>query len=392
MLSIVERCQQRLEQQQAANLLRQRLELQQRDAAYFQHQNSRYLSFMNYDYLALANHAEVIAAFQHGATRFGAASSASQLLGGHFCVHRELEEQIAYFANAEAALVFSSGYMANLAVFTALMSEKDWVWHDRLNHASLLDANRYSSANLKRFHHLDINDLSRKLKQSSAEQNWICSDAVFSMDGDIAPLPDLMDKAAHYNSGLIIDDAHGFGVLGKNGGGIFDYFNQRMTATTLLIVPFGKAIGSMGAAVIGNKILIDTILQFARSYIYTSALSPALALAAQTSLQLIQQQSWRRDYLNNLISHFRNKAELLDLPISNSLTPIQALIIGEEQKTLFFAKKLKNANILVSAVRPPTVAKNTSRLRFNLTVHHSKQDIDFLLETLASIFHDRTLQ
>lgn len=387
MLNNFQAFEKKLLERKKSGLYRSRVELTERTISSFTLQNKSCVSYMNNDYLGLATHPKVIKALQNNAACYGVGSSASQLLGGHYQAHRELEEELAAFMGQERALVFSSGYLANLAVFTALFTQEDCVLQDRLNHASLIDGARFSPAKLKRYRHLDLADLERLLSQTSL-QSWICSDGVFSMDGDITPLPQLIDLAKQYQAGLIIDDAHGIGVLGKNGRGVIEHFQLNANAITALVLPFGKAFGTMGAAVVGSNLVIETILQFARSYIYTTALPPALAAATQASLQLIQAEAWRRSYLQEIIPYFAAQSANMDLPFLPSVTPIQSLIIGSAEKTMAMADQLKQRGILVSAVRPPSVAVNTSRLRINLTVNHSKKDIDRLLESLASIWHE----
>lgn len=374
---------QRLEERQAQGLYRQRQERQSQLNGQIDRQQ---LSFIGYDYLGLSQHPEVIATLQQAAQTYGTSSSSSQLLGGYCSAHRELEEALADFTGHQRALIFSSGYMANLALGMALFTKKDQVFHDKRNHVSLLDASRISEAQLKRYRHADIGHLTQLLNQSPGP-HWICSDAVFSMEGDLAPLPELIQLSEKFQAGLIIDDAHGFGVLGDHGAGIAEHFNCQ-GKMDIQIVTFGKALGTMGAAVLGSEILIETMLQFARTCIYTTALPPALAQATLASLTLLQEEAWRRDSLRQLISNFQMQARQFNLPILPSNTAIQCLIVKDPRRSLQFAEQLKQQGILVSAIRPPTVAPNTSRLRINITVHHSYQDIDRLIKTLAQLYHE----
>lgn len=373
----------KLQRQQQLGLLRTRTPLTQRDNAYSYCAGKRYLAFIHFDYLGLATHPEVIQALQQAATTLGISSSASQLLGGHYEIHQQLEHALATFTGYECALVFPTGYMANLAVLTSLLSSEDCILLDRLSHASLLDAARFSTATLKRYQHRDMASLELLLQQSSPKSTWIGSDGVFSMEGDIAPLPQLLALAKQYQCSVIIDDAHGIGVLGQQGRGSLEHHRIDTQNISVLVGTFGKAFGTMGAFIAGSNLLIETLLQFGRSYIYTTALPPAIASATLTSLQILQRDTWRREHLQQLIQHFSHGAKALNLPILPSVTPIQSIIIGDAHKTMALAQQLQQHGILVGAIRPPTVPINTARLRINICVQHTPADIDFLLEKLS---------
>lgn len=373
----------RLNQQKAQHLWRERFCLASRNQATWQCAEQNYLSFMNNDYLGLAMHPEIIAALQTGAEYYGAGSSASPLLGGYHQIHQQLEQEIAAFTGFERALVFSTGYLANLAVIQTLINKKDEIFEHRLNHASLLDAARSTGAKIKRFMHLE--QLETGLKQSVAEKKWIISDAVFSMDGLIAPIPEYIALAKKYQAYLILDDAHGIGVLGANGAGSVAHYQCATDDITLLMGTFGKAFGGQGAFVSGNAVIIEYLIQFARSYRYSTALSPALAYANRVSLAFIQKEQGRRTHLMALISYFTELAQKQSYCFSLSPTPIQVLILRTAEKTLEVMNALKQQGILVGAIRPPTVAADTARLRINLSALHSKKHIAHLFTTLNAL-------
>lgn len=376
----------KLYQQKQLNLFRSRKAITERNGAKLNYNNQNLLSFINNDYLGLAKHPDVIHAFLEGASHYGVGSSASQLLGGSYAIHQHLEEKLAEFLGLERTLIFSSGFMANLAVLTTLIHKNDCVFEDRRNHASLIDGARYSKAKVKRYSHNNIAQLEKQIINMDTNNKWIVSDGLFSMDGDIAPLTQLFHLAKIHHCQLLIDDAHAIGVLGKKGQGSIEHFELPIKDLSILVGTFGKAFGTMGAFVAGNHILIESLIQFARGFIYTTALPPAIASATYKSLQLIQNEPWRREHLQLLIQYFKKSAEDLDLPLSPSITPIQTLIIGNTETTLEIAESLKTKGILVGCIRPPTVPPNTSRLRINLNVHHTKHDVEFLLDSLSTIW------
>lgn len=345
----------------------------------------RYLSFCSNDYLGLANHPQVIAALQDGAAKYGAGSGASHLVTGHQKPHHELEEALAAFTRRPRALLFSSGYMANLGTVAALVGRGDTVWEDRLNHASLIDAALLSRTRLQRYPHGDFSALRLRLAASTHPTRMIITDGVFSMDGDLAPLPQLAEIAQHYDTWLMVDDAHGLGVLGENGCGTLEYFGLNDEAIPILIGTLGKAFGTFGAFVAGSEDLIEYLIQRARPYVYTTALPPAIAHATLASLQLIQEEGWRREYLNNLINRFRRGAEQLGIRLLPSSSPVQPLLVGSSQKALALSEALRQRGIYVSAIRPPTVAKGTARLRITLSAAHSETQVDQLLSALEKM-------
>jgi 8-amino-7-oxononanoate synthase len=340
------------------------------------------VNFCSNDYLGLAAHPEVIRAFQQGAAAYGTGSGASHLICGHMAPHYALEEELAEFTGRPRALVFSTGYQANLGVIAALTGRGDWVLEDRLNHASLLDGARLAGARLKRYPHKDSKALEALLK-TCPQRAMIVTDGVFSMDGDLAPLPELSELAQRYGCWLYVDDAHGFGVLGERGAGTLEHLGLGGREVPILMATLGKALGVFGAFVAGGENLIDFLIQEARTYIYTTAPPPAVAEAARASLRLVQRESWRRAHLKALIERFRAGAQALGLPILPSATPIQPLLLGSSESALEVSRKLWDLGFWVAAIRPPTVPAGTARLRITLTAAHSEIQIDRLLEALA---------
>jgi 8-amino-7-oxononanoate synthase len=281
--------------------------------------------------------------------------------------------------------LFSTGYMANLGVISALMGRGDAVFEDRLNHASLLDGGLLSGARLQRYPHLDSVALADKLAASSTPRRMVVSDGVFSMDGDLAPLPALAEVCRQHQTLLMVDDAHGLGVLGEHGGGVLEHFGLDQTQVPILMGTLGKACGSFGAFVAGSEALIETLIQQARSYVYTTALPPALAEATRTSLRLIQQGDWRREKLRALIQGFRRGAQQLGLHLMSSDTPIQPLLVGDSARALALSEALLDQGFLVSAIRPPTVPEGSARLRITLSAAHSEAQVERLLTALESV-------
>lgn len=374
-----------LKARQRDNLYRHRKTLQSPQSTELVVDGKPYLAFSSNDYLGLANHPDVIGAFVGAAKRYGVGSGASHLVCGHSAEHHALEEELADFCGRERALLFSSGYMANLGAINALVGKGDAVFEDKLNHASLLDGGLLSGARFQRFLHNDLSNLSVRLKKSDAERKLIVVDGVFSMDGDTAPLDKLPALAEQNNSWLMVDDAHGFGCLGNNGGGSAEHFGLSQNQLPILMGTLGKAFGTSGAFITGSEALIETLIQFSRAYIYTTALPPAVAAATRVSLKLLQGEHWRRQQLQKNIQQFRSGADSLGLTLLNSATPIQPVLFGSEVKTMQVAQALEARGILVGAIRPPTVAVGSSRLRITLSAEHTDQQICQLLNALAEI-------
>ncbi len=352
--------------------------------------NRRYLSFCSNDYLGLANHPKIVAALQQGAVKYGVGSGASHLISGHSRAHHQLEERLAELTGRPRSLLFSTGYMANLGVLSALARRGDIIFEDRLNHASLIDAGLLSGAQLQRYPHGDTEALMGRLAGAGKRLRFIASDGVFSMDGDLAPLPRLVDLAQQYDACLMIDDAHGFGVMGIHGRGTLEHYNYGVMEVPVLVCTLGKALGVFGAFVAGNEALIETLIQHARTYVYTTALPPAVAFATMASLELLEQESWRRKQLFNLVKQFRDGASQLGLPIRSSMTPIQPLIVGDSETALDISRTLHNQGILISAIRPPTVPEGSARLRITLSAGHTQSDIEQLLDALNKVMKERS--
>ena len=343
------------------------------------------LTFCSNDYLGLANHPLVIKAFQQAANEFGVGAGAAHLVQGHTRLHQALEERLAAFTQRDRALLFSTGYMANLGVVNALVERHDTVYQDRLNHASLIDAGLLSGAKLIRYPHNDMTNLTQRLTAQTQGQALILSDGVFSMDGDKAPLKELVQLAQQHDAWLMVDDAHGFGVLGQTGAGLVEEQGLTQDELPILMGTLGKALGTSGAFVAGNEDLIEYLIQTARTWIFTTAQPAAIAAATLASLNLLTTESWRRDHLQQLIHYFTQKAQTLNLPLLPSSTPIQPLLVGSSEKALHMSQQLEAQGIMVVAIRPPTVPPNTARLRITLSAAHTFADIDRLLEALATL-------
>ncbi|MDT8371698.1 MAG: 8-amino-7-oxononanoate synthase [Gammaproteobacteria bacterium] len=346
----------------------------------------RFLSFCSNDYLGLANHPALKKAFIDSVEHDGVGSGAAHLLTGHSRFHDELEQALADFTGHQRALLFSSGYQANLGVIDGLMARDDVIIQDKLNHASLLDGGRLALAKQLRYQHNDMTALARRLiSTQSVERKLIVSDGVFSMDGDIAPLADIMDLANTYQAGVVIDDAHGFGVLGQTGRGSIEHWQLSADNLPIVVGTFGKAFGTAGAFVAADNDVIETLIQQARSYVYTTAQPAAIAAATLASLKLGQTETWRREKLQALIAQFRNGAEQLGLELMQSFTAIQPVVIGDDQKAIQTGKALEQKGLLVGVIRPPTVPEASARLRITLSVNHTEQHVVQLLTALEQI-------
>ena len=348
------------------------------------------VNFCSNDYLGLANHPNILKAFKAGADYYGVGSGSAHLICGHSKAHHALEEELAAFTNRHRALLFSTGYMANIGVISALLGRGDAVFEDRLNHASLLDGGLLSGAKFKRYAHADAIDLSANLEKAAGNK-LIVTDGVFSMDGDLAPLQALTIAAKNHNAWLMVDDAHGLGVIGAHGGGIVDHYGLSQDDVPVLMGTFGKGLGTFGAFVAGSNLLIETLIQKARTYIYTTALPPAIAEATRASLKIVITENWRRDKLKKLSEHFRRGAKQIGLQLMASSSAIQPVLIGDSQAALNFSNALLNAGFLVNSIRPPTVPRNSARLRVTFSALHEEQDIDRLLDALDKISSNQTM-
>ncbi|WP_122664115.1 8-amino-7-oxononanoate synthase [Pseudomonas viridiflava] len=375
----------RLASRRADNLYRQRPLLQSPQGPEVVVDGKPLLAFCNNDYLGLANHPEVIAAWQAGADKWGVGGGSSHLVIGHSSPHHALEEALAELTGRPRALLFSNGYMANLGAVTALVGQGDTVLEDRLNHASLLDAGLLSGARFSRYLHNDAQSLSSRLEKAVGD-TLVVTDGVFSMDGDIADLPTLAQTAKAKGAWLMVDDAHGFGPLGANGGGIVEHFGLGINEVPVLIGTLGKAFGTSGAFVAGSDELIETMIQFARPYIYTTSQPPALACATLKSLELLRTEHWRREHLAQLIAQFRAGAEQIGLTLMDSFTPIQPILIGDAGQAMRLSEMLREHGLLVTAIRPPTVPAGSARLRVTLSAAHSSAQVQLLLNALAQCY------
>ncbi len=376
-----------LQQLKQQNLYRKRRIVSEVSGAELKIDGQQVINFSSNDYLGLATAPELIAAFQQAAGQTVGSGSA-HLICGHSQSHHALEQELAEFTGRDRALLFSTGYMANLGLISALLGRGDQVFQDRLNHASLLDGGLLSGARFKRYRHNDTADLQAKIKKHDG-RTLIATDGVFSMDGDLAALPELSKLATSNNAWLMVDDAHGLGVLGGNGGGVLQHYGLTQQQVPVLMGTLGKALGTSGAFIAGSEELIETLIQKARSYIYTTAMPPAIAEATRCSLKLIQIESWRRDKLQDLIQQFRHAAKQFGLPMMTSETAIQPILIGGSQRALDCSETLLKKGFLVPAIRPPTVPKGEARLRITLSAAHQPQQIEQLLEVLDKFFNDK---
>lgn len=375
----------RLEQRRAADLYRQRPLLQSPQGPEVVVDGQPLLAFCSNDYLGLANHPEVIAAWRAGAERWGVGGGASHLVIGHSSPHHAVEEALAELTGRPRALLFTTGYMANLGALTALVGQGDTVLQDRLNHASLLDAGLLSGARFNRYLHNDAQSLASRLDKAVGN-TLVVTDGVFSMDGDLADLPALAAAANARDAWLMVDDAHGLGTLGRNGGGIVEHFGLTLAQVPVLIGTLGKACGTAGAFVAGSEELIECLIQFARPYIYTTSQPPALACATLRSLELLRSEHWRREHLAALIQQFRRGAEQIGLQLMDSFTPIQPILIGDSARALRLSQLLRERGLLVTAIRPPTVPTGSARLRVTLSAAHSAAQVQLLLNALADCY------
>ncbi|HEY8887240.1 MAG TPA: 8-amino-7-oxononanoate synthase [Gallionella sp.] len=373
-----------LNERAALGLLRQRRMLQSPQAPHITVDGKSYLSFCSNDYLGLANHPQLISALQQGAQQHGVGSGAAHLVSGHGATHHQLEQELAAFVGKPAALLFSTGYMANLGIVQALVGKGDTVFADKFNHASLNDAMQLSRAKVKRYRHNDMAQLGQMLEQAWSGRKLVITDAVFSMDGDLAPLPELLALCEQHDAWLLIDDAHGFGVLGAQGRGSLAHFGIA-SERVICMATLGKAAGVFGAFVAAEQVVIDTLVNHARSYVYTTATPPALASALLASLQQIANGDGLRGHLHRLIAQLRSGLRGLPWPVMPSATAIQPLLVGGNQAALDLSEGLRERGIWVAAIRPPTVPQGTARLRITLSAAHHAADVTRLIETLHEL-------
>jgi len=381
-----------LQQLREQHLYRSRRILEGPQGAEIRIDGQTYLAFCSNDYLGLANHPEVIRAFKAAADQYGVGSGAAHLVNGHCVEHHALEEELAAFTSRPRALLFSTGYMANLGVVAALLGRNDVVYEDRLNHASLLDGGLLSGARLLRYAHANAQALAERMIAGEDREVLVVTDGVFSMDGNLAPLPELSQVARDYGVWLMVDDAHGLGVIGRQGRGTLDHYGLGLIDVPILMGTLGKAFGTFGAFVAGSEELIETLIHKARTYIFTTATPPAVAAATRASLRLAQQEDWRRERLQVLIKRFRSGASQLGLRLMDSQTPIQPLLVGEAARAMALSTALQGHGILINAIRPPTVPTGTARLRITFSANHSEAHVDRLLDALQAVSGDDQTQ
>jgi 8-amino-7-oxononanoate synthase len=371
---LIEDLRERLQNRQGDGLHRYRSTLQSPQEPRVLIEGQEYLAFCSNDYLGLANHPQLVAAACEGARLYGVGAGASHLISGHSAAHHALETALAAFIGFPKAVLFSTGYMANSGVISALVGRHDAVFADKLNHASLNEGVLLSGARFFRYPHLDVAILEQQLSASPARRKLVITDSVFSMDGDIAPVEALLALCQKHEAWLMLDDAHGFGILGARGRGIASHFNIS-SPRVIYMATLGKAAGVFGAFIAAQPEIIETLVQHARSYIYTTASPPLLSHALLKSLELIESEEWRREKLARLIACVKGELQSLRWKLLPSSTPIQPLIIGEADAAVELSAALRARNILVPAIRPPTVPQGSARLRLSLSASHSIEDV-----------------
>ena len=342
------------------------------------------LSFCSNDYLGLASDPRLAESMREGTRRYGVGSGAAHLISGHSAAHHALEDELAALLGAGRALLFSTGYMANLGVLSALLGRGDTLLQDKLNHASLIDGATLCGAKLRRYRHGDMQGLQRMLDGAEG-QCLVASDGVFSMDGDLAPLSEMANLAKQHDAALMVDDAHGFGVLGEQGRGSVAAAGLGFAEVPVYMATLGKALGTAGAFVAGSEDLIETLIQRARSYVYTTAMPAALAEATRTSLRIMAEEQWRRDHLQLLVKRFRDGAISFGLQVMDSSTPIQPVLLGDAETAVRWSSSLLEQGILVTAIRPPTVPQGSARLRVTFSAAHQPEQVDRLLEAMRPL-------
>lgn len=368
---------------QAQHLVRQRRVLSGNHPVEIEADGISLLNFSSNDYLGLASHPDLVTALKKAADSDGVGSGASALVTGFRTEHRLLEQELAGFLQREKVLLCSSGYLANLAVATSLTGKGDTIIQDKLCHASLIDAARLSEARMSRYGHLDMTVLQNRLAAVTEGNKLVVSDGIFSMDGDTAPLREMASLCREHQAWLAVDDAHGIGICGPSGRGSVAAAGLDSRQVPILTGTLGKAFGCFGAFIAGSEKLINHLVNEARSYIYTTAMPPALAASARAALRRVIEDDWRREHLHSLIRHFRRGAAQRGLVLLDSDSPIQPMVIGDSQATLKLTERLRQQGFLVVAMRPPTVRKGTSRLRITLTAAHQLTQLDALLDAIA---------
>ncbi|MBC8951874.1 8-amino-7-oxononanoate synthase [Xenorhabdus sp. PB62.4] len=369
----------RLAERRATSLWRGRQVHLGSDGRLLSTSDGQYLNFSSNDYLGLSRHPQIIAAWQKGAEQYGVGSGGSGHVTGYTTAHYTLEQQLAEWLGYSRALLFISGYAANQGVIAALMEKDDRIIADRLSHASLMEAAMHSPAQLRRFLHNDVNSLKQHLEKECTGKTLVVTEGIFSMDGDCAPLEIIAQQASSAKSWLMVDDAHGIGIQGEEGRGSCWAKNVK---PEILVVTFGKAFGLSGAAILCDEQTAEYLLQYARHLIYSTSMPPAQAVALSETVQQIRAGDELRQMLRNNIQYFRHEAQHLPLALMDSETAIQPLIVGDNQRCIELSHSLRQKNVWVTAILPPTVPPESARLRITLTASHTQQDIDVLLEAL----------
>lgn len=349
-----------------------------------------YLNFSSNDYLNLSSNKEIIEEFNRANLKYGVGAKGSRLTSGSYDCHLELERKLAKLKNKESALVYQSGYCANLGIFSAFDDKNICFFSDKLNHRSIVDGINLSKAEFKRFKHKDYKDLEKKLKISKAKIKIIITDGVFSMDGDICDLKKLIELKLRYKALLAVDDAHGFMVLGKKGKGIYELFDlneKLLDEVDIHIGTFSKAIGLTGGYIVSTKKIIDYLINYSSAFIYSTALSPSNCKAIIKSIDIAKNMQAKRIKLKELCLYAKEKLQE-EFEITNTKSTIIAIILKDSQLTLKYYEELLKNKIYLKAIRPPSVQKNQSRLRVSITLAHSKADIDYLINMLKKIKKD----
>jgi 8-amino-7-oxononanoate synthase len=373
----------RVEERQRAGLLRRARTLDAARGVHIAVDGRELINFCSNDYLGLAQDPRITRALQEAANDCGVGSTAAHLVCGHRREHARLEEALCEWTVRDAAILFSSGWLANLGAMQALLDRDAVCVQDKLNHASLLDAAKLAGAALKRYPHRDVAGAERQLAAAGEHPALLATDGVFSMDGDVAPLRELATLCKRDGATLMVDDAHGLGVLGTHGAGSVAEAGLRQNDVPALMATLGKALGCAGAFVAGSRALVEGLTQFARTFVYTTAMPPALAAAACEAVHIARREDWRREKLRALIARFRSGAMELGLPLADSMTAIQPIVLGDAARTVAASISLERRGFLVTAIRPPTVPAGSARLRVTLSAAHEEQDVDRLLDALS---------
>lgn len=380
-----ERLQNELEQREQQHLYRYRKLISAKHDSHATIEGNKFLSFCTNDYLGLAEHPKVVKSAINAIERFGVGGAGSNLVSGHTELHQQLEDELTKLTGFQKVILFPSAYHANIAATSTLVKRSDVIFADKDIHASLIDGCILSRAHLKRYTHNDTDNLESLLQHYNAKNKWIITDGLFSTKGDTADLKKIIPLTEQYNANLILDDAHALGCLGKTGAGTLEYFDLPIKSNILLTGSFAKTFGTSGGFIAGNTTQIEHLIQFSRPYIYSNALPAAIVASTLTSLEIIKNEKWRREYLSDLIAYFQTQAAKLKLPVILTRNPIQSLLIGDSKHVMDITEKLKNQGILVSPMRPPTVKKNEDIIRISLTTHHTKKDIENLLNATHKI-------